>query len=76
MSKEIELTDLVKSLNERIKDLEIQVKSLKSKTDDIPEDVMVAISAAVSAYLGYEGEARQPHFNAHPAGRVAPSAKR
>jgi methylmalonyl-CoA carboxyltransferase large subunit len=76
MSNETEITDLVKSLNERIKGLEAQVKGLKAKTDDTPEDVLVAITAAVSAYLGYAGEARQPHFNIRGVSRVAQPTKR
>ncbi|MDR1790561.1 MAG: hypothetical protein LBR20_02695 [Propionibacteriaceae bacterium] len=64
MSKEQELAELVKSLNDRIKDLEFQVKSLKSKTEDVPPEHLIAIAAGVAAYLGYAGEPRQPHFNA------------
>ncbi|MDR1852950.1 MAG: hypothetical protein LBR21_09965 [Propionibacteriaceae bacterium] len=67
MADEKKLEELVKSLTDRIRDLEIQVRTLKGKTDQIPEEHLTMIAAAVAAYLGYEGEPRQPHFNAPKA---------
>lgn len=59
-----ELLELVKKLTTRVKDLEIQVKSLKLAHDqEIPEEVMVAIAAAVSGYLGFRARRRQVHFS-------------
>jgi hypothetical protein len=68
MSSEQELTELVKKLTKQITELQFQIKSLKAKTGaTIPEDHLATIAAAVAAYLGYEGEPRQPHFNAPKA---------
>jgi hypothetical protein len=36
MAKEQDLQELVKKLSERVKDLEIQVKSLKAATAEVP----------------------------------------
>ncbi len=68
MSAELELTELVKQLTKQVADLQFQIKSLKSRSAAIvPTKHMLAIAAAVAAYLGYEGEPRQPHFNAPKA---------
>ena len=48
-----ELHALVIHLSTRLADLEAQVAEMNAEKP-IPEDVMVAISAAVSAYLGYQ----------------------
>lgn len=59
-----ELLEMVKGLTARIKDLEIEVKSLKlAHQQEIPEEVMVAIAAAVSGYLGFRARRRQIHFS-------------
>ncbi|MDR1768754.1 MAG: hypothetical protein LBR32_10075 [Propionibacteriaceae bacterium] len=66
---EAELTKMVKKLVRQVSDLQFQVKALRSRAGAcVPEEHMVAIAAAVAAYLGYEGDARQPHFNAHSPG--------
>jgi methylmalonyl-CoA carboxyltransferase large subunit len=62
MSQDAELLDLVKSLTERIEGLELKIKTLELKTADVPEEAMVAIAAAVAAYLGHRAKRRQRHL--------------
>jgi methylmalonyl-CoA carboxyltransferase 12S subunit len=58
-----ELLELVRSLSERVESLEIEVKSLRLlSNDEVSEDIMVAIAAAVAAYLGHRARKRQPTF--------------
>ena len=58
-----ELLELVKSLTQRIDSLESEVKSIRMLTnDEVSEDVMVAIAAAVAAYLGHRARKRQASF--------------
>lgn len=64
MSTDAELLDLVQSLTDRIEGLEIKIKQLEMRTQDVPEEVMVAIASAVAAYLGHRAKRRQPHFGA------------
>lgn len=62
MSTNEELLDLVKTLTDRIEGLEVKIKSLEVHCQDVPEETMVAIAAAVAAYLGHRAKRRQPHF--------------
>jgi methylmalonyl-CoA carboxyltransferase large subunit len=58
-----ELLELVKSLSERVDSLESEIKSIRLLTnDEVSEDVMVAIAAAVAAYLGHRARKRQATF--------------
>ena len=58
-----ELLDLVKSLSERVDSLEAEIKSIRMLTnDEVSEDVMVAIAAAVAAFLGHRARKRQASF--------------
>jgi methylmalonyl-CoA carboxyltransferase 12S subunit len=58
-----ELLELVKSLSERVDSLEAEIKSIRMLTnDEVSEDVMVAIAAAVAAYLGHRARQRQATF--------------
>jgi methylmalonyl-CoA carboxyltransferase large subunit len=67
MAQDQELLDLVKALSGRVKDLEKQVKSLRLLGEqDVPEEILVAIAAAVSAYVGFTGEPCQARFAATP----------
>lgn len=66
MDTNAELLELVKSLTERIEGLEVKIKSLEVHSKDVPEEVMVAIAAAVAAYLGHRAKRHQPHFTTTP----------
>jgi methylmalonyl-CoA carboxyltransferase large subunit len=58
-----ELLELVKSLSQRVDSLEGEIKSIRMLTnDEVSEDVMVAIAAAVAAYLGHRARKRQASF--------------
>jgi methylmalonyl-CoA carboxyltransferase large subunit len=58
-----ELLELVKGLSQRLDSLEAEIKSIRMLTnDDVSEDVMVAIAAAVAAYLGHRARKRQATF--------------
>ncbi len=58
-----ELLELVKSLAARVDSLETEIKSIRMLTnDEVSEDVMVAIAAAVAAYLGHRARKRQTTF--------------
>lgn len=60
------LSTQVKDLSSRVEGLENELASLKRQSDEnIPEDVLIAISAAVSAYLGNRGKVRAVHFSRH-----------
>ncbi|MBK9698050.1 MAG: hypothetical protein IPO80_11930 [Propionibacteriaceae bacterium] len=62
MSQDAELLELVKALTQRIDGLEIKIKQLELQTEDVPEETLVAIAAAVAAYLGHRAKRRQRHF--------------
>lgn len=62
MSQDAELLDLVKGLYDRIDGLELRIKRLELIDKDVPEETLVAIAAAVAAYLGHRAKRRQPHF--------------
>jgi methylmalonyl-CoA carboxyltransferase large subunit len=66
MSKESELTALIKSLSTQLDDLRLEVKHLSARTEEVPEDHLVSIAAAVAAYLGERGKSRQPRFPNSP----------
>lgn len=62
MADEAELLNLVNALTERIEGLEIKIKQLELHSQDVPEETLLAIAAAVAAYLGHRAKRRQPHF--------------
>jgi len=58
-----ELLDAVRRLTNRVESLETEVKSIKLLTSqNVPEETVVAIAAAVAAYLGHRAKRRQAHF--------------
>ena len=58
-----QLLELVQSFSERIEHLENQVKLLQLHCEaEVPDDVLVAIAAAVAAYLGHRARKRQASF--------------
>ena len=61
-SQDADLLALVESLTQRIEGLEIKVKQLELHHQDVSEETMVAIAAAVAAYLGHRAKRRQAHF--------------
>lgn len=59
-------TELVQRLSARVDGLEKEIALLKKRSDvEIPSDVLIAISAAVSAYLGNKGRVKAVHFSRH-----------
>lgn len=57
-----ELLELVKALTDRVEGLEVEIKQLRLLHADVPEETMVAIAAAVAAYLGHRAKRRAAHF--------------
>lgn len=58
-----ELLSLVTQLSARLESVESELAELKARSDaNIPEDVIMAISAAVSAYLGNRAKVKAVHF--------------
>lgn len=54
----------VRKLTQRIESLETDIKSIKLlNAQNVPEETIVAIAAAVAAYLGHRGKRRQAHFS-------------
>jgi methylmalonyl-CoA carboxyltransferase large subunit len=66
MAKEAELTELIKSLSRQLDELRLEVKHLSAKTEEVPQEHLVAIAAAVAAYFGERGQKRQPRFPTSP----------
>ncbi|HHV22647.1 MAG TPA: hypothetical protein GXZ30_14135 [Propionibacterium sp.] len=57
-----EVTDLLRSVSDRLDVIERRLTDLEARTE-IPEDVVLAISAAVAAYLGHRAKVRAIHFS-------------
>lgn len=62
MPENDELLKQLRALVERVDSLEAQVARLK-KNQRIPEEDLVAISAAVAAYLGHDAKVRAVRFS-------------
>ncbi|MCQ9344066.1 hypothetical protein NQ015_08700 [Corynebacterium sp. 153RC1] len=61
-----DLQALVAQLSKRLDAAEAEIAELRRRSDaSIPEDVIMAISAAVSAYLGNRGKVKAVHFSRH-----------
>lgn len=59
-----ELLAAVRALSARVEHLEAELESLRRRqpADHVPEDVVVAISAAVAAFLGHRAKVKQVHY--------------
>lgn len=57
-----EVADLLRSLSDRLDVIDERLTALEAATE-IPEDVVLAISAAVAAYLGHKAKVRAIHFS-------------
>ncbi|MBK8448188.1 MAG: hypothetical protein IPL41_16295 [Micropruina sp.] len=57
-----ELLEMVKALTSKVSAMEVEIKQLRLLNADVPEETMVAIAAAVAAYLGFRAKRRQAHF--------------
>jgi methylmalonyl-CoA carboxyltransferase large subunit len=76
VSTEKELLAAVRALTERVERLEAELDVVRTRQEqDIPEDVVVAISAAVASFLGHRAKVKQVHYRTGQAwaqqGRVA-----
>ena len=59
----VELLEAVKALTSLVEELETEIKSIQLlNAQNVPEETMVAIAAAVAAYLGHRAKRRQAHF--------------
>jgi methylmalonyl-CoA carboxyltransferase large subunit len=75
-SAEQELLAAVRELTERVAALEAEVAAVRARQEqEIPEEVVLAISAAVASFLGHRAKVKQVHFRTGQAwaqqGRVA-----
>lgn len=58
-----QLLDAVQRLTERVESLESEIKGIKLlNAQNVPEETVLAIAAAVAAYLGHRAKRRQAHF--------------
>ncbi|CAB0496162.1 hypothetical protein CIP100294_00577 [Corynebacterium diphtheriae] len=61
-----QLLQLVNELSARLDSAESEIKELRKRSDaSIPEDVIIAISAAVSAFLGNRGKIKAVKYSRH-----------
>lgn len=57
-----ELLEAVRSLSERVAHLEAELAQRRQETPGVPDDVAIAISAAVAAFLGHRAKIKQMHY--------------
>jgi methylmalonyl-CoA carboxyltransferase large subunit len=59
-----ELLDAVNTLAARVESLESELAALRAEIPpkEIPEEVVIAISAAVAAFLGHRARLKQVHY--------------
>lgn len=61
-----ELRELVQQLTSRLDAAESEIAELRRRSDaSIPEDVIIAISAAVSAFMGNKGRVKAVKYSRH-----------
>ena len=73
---EQELLAAVRALTARVERLEARLAAVQERQEqEVPEEVVLAISAAVASYLGLRAKVKQVHFRTGQAwaqqGRVA-----
>ncbi len=71
-----QLLAAVRELTERVAALEAEVAAVRARQEqEIPEEVVLAISAAVASFLGHRAKVKQVHYRTGQAwaqqGRVA-----
>lgn len=73
-----DLLEAVHSLSERVAQLEAELAQRREQNPGVPEDVAIAISAAVAAFLGHRAKIKQMHYRTGQAyaqqGRVVVQA--
>ncbi len=58
-----QLLEAVQRLTDRVESLEAEVKGIRLlNATNVPEEVVVAIAAAVAAYMGHRAKRRSTHF--------------
>jgi methylmalonyl-CoA carboxyltransferase 12S subunit len=59
-----ELAATLRALVERVERLEAELDALRgaSVAPEVPEDVVIAVSAAVAAFLGHRAKVKQVHY--------------
>ncbi|HSJ19854.1 MAG TPA: hypothetical protein VK964_04705 [Nocardioidaceae bacterium] len=58
-----ELLAAVRTLAERVDQLETELEAVRRTTEPgVPDDVIVAVSAAVAAFLGHRAKVKQVHY--------------
>ena len=64
-----ELLAAVQALTARVESLEAELASVRSQLPrpEVPEDVILAISAAVAGYLGHRARLKAVRYSASPA---------
>jgi len=68
MNQDEQLFHLVQKLQGRLKEMDDELATLRLQSlrlvgaQDVPEETLVAIAAAVAAYLGFRGSHVQPRF--------------
>ena len=69
MSEVEELLAAVRSLTARVEALEAELAAVRAELPrpEVPEDVVIAISAAVAAFLGHRARLKQVRYSTSPA---------
>ena len=57
-----ELLEAVRALSERVESLEAELNRTRHTKAGIDDDVAIAISAAVAAFLGHRAKVKQVHY--------------
>jgi methylmalonyl-CoA carboxyltransferase 12S subunit len=58
-----ELLAAVRALAERVEQLETELEAVRRTTEPgVPDDVVLAVSAAVAAFLGHRAKVKQVHY--------------